>query len=78
MGHQMKTLKDRFCHLLPAFPNDKFVGNEEEFIGDVINSYIKQATFFKKELKNILCEKKLYTSGMSDKDIVNSLKNLIK
>lgn len=74
----MKTLKDRFCHLLPAFPNDKIVNNEEEFIGNVLSSYIKQATFFKKELKNILLEKKLYKIGMTDEEIVNSLKNLIK
>lgn len=74
----MKTLKDRFCHLLPAFPNDKVINNEEEFIGNVLSSYIKQAVYFKKEIKNILLNKKIYKSGMSDEEIVNNLKSLIK
>ncbi len=72
----MKTLKDRFCHLLPAFPNDKVVDNEEEFIGNAINSYIKQAIFFKKEIKNILIKKNVYTAGMSDEQMINILKTL--
>lgn len=74
----MKALKDRFCHLLPAFPNDKIIDNEEEFIGNVLNSYIKQANFFKKEIKNILIEKSLYSSGMSDEQMINILKSSIK
>ena len=76
MGHQMKTLKDRFCHLLPAFPNDKVMDNAEEFIGDVLSSYIKQANFLKKEIKNILIKKNLYTVGMSDEQMINILKTL--
>lgn len=69
----MKTLKDRFSHLLPAFPNDKVVENEEEFIGNVLNSYIKQATFFKKHIKNILIKHNLYRVGMTDEQMIQTL-----
>ena len=72
----MITLKDRFSHLLPAFPNDKVVENEEEFIGNVLTSYIKQANFLQKEIKFILYKKNLYKSGMSDLDMINILKTL--
>lgn len=73
----MKTLKDRFSYLLPAFPNDRVIENEEEFIGNVLNSYIKQATFLKKQIRNLLNTHGLYKAGMTDQDMAEILCSFI-
>lgn len=74
----MKSLKDRFVSLLPAFPPKDFDADKaEQFIGDVLESYIESARFYEHEVNNILMLYNRIERGMTPKDKMYKIRELI-
>jgi hypothetical protein len=75
----MKSLKDRYTHLLPAFSHKNWSEDEaEEFIGKVLDSYIEDAKFYKNEINEILISHSLLKRGMRKEEKIEALKKLLR
>lgn len=75
----MKLLKDKYTHLLPAFPNKVWTEDDAEaFIGKVLDGYIEEAKFFKREIDNILISYSLMKRGMSREEKIETLRKLLR
>ena len=74
----MKTLKDRFVNLLPAFPPKDFSEEQaEEFLVKVLESYVESAKFYESQITNILVSYGRIKRGMTNKEKMYAIRELI-
>jgi hypothetical protein len=76
----MKALKDRFVRLLPAFPPKELLDSKEkmeEFIGDILDSYIESAQFYEHEVNKILMSYNRIQQGMTKEEKMRVVRELV-